>query len=50
VPRRSRQCGRRVHKPPLVETGGRAVRTKVLQNYVTRVDEVTEYSVDNLFS
>jgi len=30
--------------------GGGAARTKVLQNYVTPVDEVTEYSVDNLFS
>jgi hypothetical protein len=35
---------------PLVKTGSSVLRTKVLQNYVTRVDEVSEYSVDNLFS
>ena len=42
----------RAARPPttLVETGDSAARTKVLQNYVTPVDVVTEYSVDNLFS
>jgi hypothetical protein len=39
-------------RPPRTsgEDGRRCLRTKVLQNYVTPVDEVTEYSVDNLFS